>query len=120
MWRSGRALLFLSCLKVKECFVVIETEDLFRAAGQNTGDVQQIVDTFGKIFEEVTKNGNTMKLLLVSYGVRSTLPNQSGHSAPIVASLSPPLPVVRRNKQPLVQQFKLGSGRNQLRPRLTA
>ena len=115
---TALAILILS--KVKECFIVVETEDLFRSAGQNGAEVQQTINTFSKIFEEVTKDANTVKLLLVGYGIRATLPTQAGQTHPIVVSLNPPLPVVRRAKQPLVPQFRLGAGRHQLQPRLAA
>ena len=112
------AILVLS--KVRECFVVVETEDLFRSVGQTGAETQLIVDTFGKVLEEVVKAGNTMKLLLVSYGTRATLPFQAAQTPSTVVSLNPPLPVVRRAKQPLVPQFRLGSGKYQLQPRLAA
>ena len=105
--------------KIKECFIVVETEDLLRQRGHGV-PMQTIIDTFSHIFEEAVKAGCTMKLLLVSYGVRMNLGSQAGPASTIVVSLNPPLPVVRRTKQPLVPQFKLGSGRNQLQPRLTA
>ena len=105
--------------KIKECFIVVETEDLLRQRGHGV-PMQTIIDTFSHIFEEAVKAGCTMKLLLVSYGVRMNLGSQAGPASTIVVSLNPPLPVVRRTKQPLVPQFKLGSGRNQFQPRLTA
>ena len=106
--------------KVKECFIVVETEDIFRRAGQNSAEIQLIIDTFSKILEEVANTGNTVKLLLVSYGIRATLPTQPAQPPPIVVSLNPPLPVVRRAKQPLVRQFRMGCGGHQLQPKLAA
>ncbi len=113
-------LAILTLSKIKECFIVVDTEDLFRSAGHNSAEAQQTIDTFNKIFEEITKVGNTTKLLLVGYGIRASLHAQAAQVCPIVVSLNPPLPVVRRARQPLVPQFRLGSGRLQLQPRLKA
>jgi hypothetical protein len=116
-WTS-LAILVLS--KIKQCFVVVETEDLYRLAGHDGAPVQQIIDTFSRIFEEVVQAGGVMKLLLVSYGSRANLAIWPAQTSPIVVALNASLPVVRRAKQPLTAQLRIGSGRNRLQPRLTA
>jgi hypothetical protein len=111
----------LVCLilsKIKQCFVVVETEYLYRIAGRDGAQVRQILETFGQIFDSVTATGSTMKLLVVSYGGRASLSMSSGNIPWIVASVNPPLPASRRSKQHLTPQFRTGLGRHTLQLRL--
>jgi hypothetical protein len=106
--------------KIPSCFVVIETEDIYRRDGPSSDIVQRIYDTFSHIFAEVVKAGCTLKLLLVTYGLRATVGTVVAQTEPIVASLNAPLPAVRRRKQPMIPQLSIGKGRHQLQPRLKA
>jgi hypothetical protein len=112
------SLLCLVFSKIKQCFVVVETEDLYRIAGGDGAQVQKILETFDQIFDSITATGSILKLLIVSYGARANLSKSSGNLARIVANVNPPLPASRRSKQHLTPQFRTGLGRHSLQPRL--
>jgi hypothetical protein len=84
------SLLCLIFSKIKQCFVVAETEDLYRIAGRDGGQVQQILETFDQIFDSVTATGCIIKLLMVNYGGRASPSKLSGNIPRIVASVNPP------------------------------
>jgi hypothetical protein len=112
------SLLCLVISKIKQCFMVVETEDLYRIASRDGAQVQRILETFDQIFDSITATGNILKLLIVSYGARANLSKSSGNPSRIVANVNPPLPASRRSKQHLTPQFRTGLGRHNLQPRL--
>lgn len=112
------SLLCLVFSKIKQCFMVVETEDLYRIAGRDGAQVQKILETFDQIFDSITSTGSILKLLIVSYGTRASLFKSSGNPPRIVANVSPPLPASRRSKQHLTPQFRTGLGRHNLQLRL--
>jgi hypothetical protein len=113
----------LTCLvfwKVSQCFILVENEDLYRSAGRSSHRVQQVIDTFNRVFQSATASGNIVKMLLVSYGGQLTLAPSPGSGRLMAARVGPPLPASRRSKQHLASQFRGGLARRGLQPKLVA
>ena len=113
-WTS-LAILVLS--KIKQFFVIVETDDLHRL--HDPSIEQSMMDTLAHIFNEVVQAGSTMKLLSVSYASRNKTTSQTGQYAALTATLNGPLPAVRR-RGPILRQLQVGRCRHQLQPRLAA
>ena len=118
----------LVCLvyaKIPKCFLVIETEDLYRVSGRDATAARQILQTFQRILDNVTSAGCVMKLLIVTYGRVGAAPMLSpmSPSAPphIVANIGQILPASQRLKRNAGRRPRLALelARYRLQPTLT-
>jgi hypothetical protein len=115
--------LSLACLvfsKIPKCFVIIETEDLYRMSGRDRALAGQIFQAFQQILSSVSRTGGIIKLLIVSYGRESTAVMSSGDIPLIVAGINQSLPVSRLLKRHYSQRARSGLQRHHLHPRLVA
>jgi hypothetical protein len=113
----------LVCLvfsKMPKCFVVVETEDLYRISGRDSTLIRQILQTFRQIIDTVNSAGSIMKLMIVSYGRNTTASLPSITIPHIMASISQPPPASRRLKQHFSPRARAGLGWLHLQPRLVA
>lgn len=95
--------------KINQCFVVIETEGLHQATGRSGSETRQILETFVKLFNDVSSSTSVIKLLIVSYGRQTLLPTATGNTSRIWAKVDPPLPASRRSVYQAPMQLKRGS-----------
>ena len=115
--------LSLTCLifsKIPKCFVIIETEDLYRMSGRDGALARQILQIFHQVFDSASRAGSIMKLLIVSYGRNSTAAISSGDIPLVVAGITQSLPVSRLLKRHHSLRGRAGLGRHHLHPRLVA
>lgn len=115
--------LSLVCLvfsKISQCFVIVETEALYRESGRDGTVIRQLIESFQHILDSVSQAGNIMKLLIVSYGCEARALVSSGIIPRIVASINQSQPASRRRKQPFNHRAGTGLGRHHLQPRLVA
>jgi hypothetical protein len=115
--------LSLTCLifsKIPKCFVIIETEDLYRMSGRDGALARQILQSFQRVLDSVSQAGGIMKLLIVSYGRDSTAAISSGDIPLIVAGINQSLPASRLLKRHYGLRARFGLERHHLLPRLVA
>ena len=113
----------LTCLvlsKIQHFFLVVEPEDMYHACERDGIQLQAMLTVFDQIFHTVTAAGTTMKLLFVKYGNQPSLSLSPGGTSKMMASVHAPLPVARRSRHSWGSQLRIGLGRNNLQPRLTA
>jgi hypothetical protein len=122
MEHSLQEWLSLVCLifsKIPKCFVIVETEALYRASGLDGAVIRQVLQSFQRILDSVTRAGNIMKLLVVGYGCDTRAFVSSGDIPRIVATINQSLPASRRLKH-VNHRAGTGLGRYHLQPRLVA
>ena len=98
--------------KIKQCFVVIETESLHQATARRGSDARHILETFVKLFNGISSGGGSViKLLIVNYGSQTLLHTGTGNTSRIWAKVGPPLPASRRSTYQMPMQLRRGSVR---------
>jgi hypothetical protein len=114
------SLTYLIFSKIPKCFVIIETEDLYRMSGRDGALARQILQAFQQVLNSVSRAGGIMKLLIVSYGRYSTVEMSSGDIPLIVAGITQSLPASRLLKRHYSPRARSGLERHHLQPRLVA
>jgi hypothetical protein len=108
-------LLCLIFSRLSKCFVVVETEDLFRSFRQDPESARNFLQIFQHIVDSTASSGSLVKILVVSFGkADSTLANVPSR---IVTTVQQPPPVPPRLRRPMSRRRGRNSGWQSLRPR---
>lgn len=105
--------------RLSKCFIVIETEELFRAHRDDTKWLLRFFGLFHTLINSSAASGGVLKILIVSYNTPlSTFHSLRGDDNWITMSLQPPIPVPPRLRRPVSRRGRRSDKWQHLRARI--
>jgi hypothetical protein len=104
--------------RLSKCFVIVETEDLFRSFKHDPEWTTRFLQLFQHIVDTTAASGSMIKILVVSYGkALSALADLPQNSNRIVTTVQRPPPVPPQLRKPMSRQRGRSAHWQSLRPR---
>jgi len=100
-------LLSMLISRLDKCFLIVETEDLFQAAGRNPEWTRGLLEAFQCLVKKVDASGSVVKVLVVSFGALVWDEGISGSTSRFVTTIKP-LPPPHRVKRGMSRKFGRG------------